>query len=321
MYLICKKVKILVVGKQSFLKWPENVAGAFGAQHEVELFLYNKKTLFYGLVKMWGSQRRNQIMAARLKRRIEKMKPDLIFYVSCCMIPQEFYDVLGEFPHVKKVAWAGDAYGREILPRVQNLDALFLTDTGFFSLVEDLPCPAHYLPLCVNERDFAPTHQPKTLPPFFVGVANQNRVGYFKACMTPCLIYGKGWPVDVLTQHDVRNVIIDHTRVIELINRSVAPLNVGVSSNNRNGLNLRVFEVSACGGLVIVYKQKDLGLCFEVGKEAVEYATEEEFDALVADIVARPDVYAGIAVAGYQRTLREHTFAKRMEQMLSILFA
>jgi spore maturation protein CgeB len=196
---------------------------------------------------------------------------------------------------------------------------LFRTDTGYLNIAKEWPCLCSFLPLCSNETVFKNEHLPRTELPFFVGVANEKRIEYLSAIQDKIVIYGSGWPMDKLSQHKVHNRKIPPHIVQSFISRTTAPINLTFSKNNINGLNFRTFDASASGGLIISNAVPDLELCYHIGEEAVVYKTPEDLNNLIHDIIQHPDKYQKIAEAGYQRTLKEHTYRKRMEQMFSFL--
>ena len=69
----------------------------------------------------------------------------------------------------------------------------------------------------------------------------------------------------------------------------------------------------------MVNESKDLSACYRIGEEAVTYKTPEDLNNLVHDIMQHPDKYQKIAEAGYQRTMKQHTYSKRLDQMFMIL--
>ncbi|MNW17774.1 hypothetical protein D3C71_2170770 [compost metagenome] len=66
-------------------------------------------------------------------------------------------------------------------------------------------------------------------------------------------------------------------------------------------------------------RKDNLHELFEVGREIVAYSSKEEAGELVCHYLEHPDEAAQIAQAGQARTLREHTYAQRMQELLPIL--
>ena len=310
-------MKILVVGKKQLMHWPETTAHFLVQKNQVKLFLYNKWTFSSIFYKFFSRKKRYQKCAEKLRCLIRSFQPDLIFYVSSFFIPKECYQILDEFPKIVRIGWVGDVFSQDAKERADYLDILFCSDTGYLKDTQGFKCQSLYLPLCADETVFVNRHLPRTLPPFFVGIANDVRISYLKAIKKTCLIYGRRWPK--MPQHQIHNHRISYRKAQDFINRSIAPININFSKNNINGLNFRVFEIPCCGGLILMNDMPDSHLCYQVGKEAVVYRTPEELNLLIQDVLEFPEKYEKIAQAGYERTLREHTYEKRLEQMMEIL--
>lgn len=92
---------------------------------------------------------------------------------------------------------------------------------------------------------------------------------------------------------------------------------IDVAEDNAN--NMRLFEATGCGALLVTDAKKNLGDLFEVGREVVAYRDENEAAELVAHYLAHDDERERIARAGQERTLREHTYVRRMRELVPIL--
>jgi hypothetical protein len=101
--------------------------------------------------------------------------------------------------------------------------------------------------------------------------------------------------------------------------RSRVTLNrhINVAENNAN--NMRLYEATGVGAMLLTDKKDNLGDLFEVGKEVVAYSGEEEAAELIHYYLAHPEEADAIARAGQARTLKEHTYERRMEELVPIL--
>jgi spore maturation protein CgeB len=90
-----------------------------------------------------------------------------------------------------------------------------------------------------------------------------------------------------------------------------------VAENYAN--NMRLYEATGVGSLLITDRKDNLGNLFEVGKEVVAYSTQEEASELIRHYLAHPDEAEAIAKAGQARTLRDHTYKRRMDELVPIL--
>lgn len=82
--------------------------------------------------------------------------------------------------------------------------------------------------------------------------------------------------------------------------------------------NMRLFEATGCGALLVTDHKDDLDDLFVVGEEVVAYRTPEECAALVQYYLHHPDEAERIARAGRARTLRDHSYDARMAESAEI---
>ena len=101
--------------------------------------------------------------------------------------------------------------------------------------------------------------------------------------------------------------------------RSKITLNrhINVAENNAN--NMRLFEATGVGSLLLTDRKDNLGELFEVGKEVIAYSSKEEAAELIQYYLAHPVEAEVIAKAGQARTLRDHTYKTRMQELVPIL--
>ncbi len=92
---------------------------------------------------------------------------------------------------------------------------------------------------------------------------------------------------------------------------------INVAENNAN--NMRLYEATGVGAMLLTDRKDNLHELFEIGREVVAYSSKEEAVELVRHYLDHPDELAKIAKAGQARTLREHTYAQRMQELVPIL--
>jgi hypothetical protein len=92
---------------------------------------------------------------------------------------------------------------------------------------------------------------------------------------------------------------------------------INVAENNAN--NMRLYEATGVGAMLLTDRKDNLHELFEIGKEVVAYSSKEEAAELVRHYLDHPQEAEQIAKAGQARTLREHTYAQRMQELVPIL--
>ncbi|MBW7457845.1 glycosyltransferase, partial [Paenibacillus sepulcri] len=97
-------------------------------------------------------------------------------------------------------------------------------------------------------------------------------------------------------------------------------------SDNKNSLNLpgrsinpRTYEISACGTLQLTDLREDLPRYYNPGSEIETFANPEELHAKLAYYLTHEDQRREVALRGLRRTLVEHTFVSRIQQLAATL--
>ena len=92
---------------------------------------------------------------------------------------------------------------------------------------------------------------------------------------------------------------------------------INVAENNAN--NMRLFEATGMGSLLLTDKKDNLRQLFEEDREIVTYESKEEALEKYNYLMNNPKELAKIAKAGQLRTLKEHTYENRIKELIPIL--
>jgi spore maturation protein CgeB len=84
-------------------------------------------------------------------------------------------------------------------------------------------------------------------------------------------------------------------------------------------VNMRLFEATGVGTLLVTDNGRQLGQLFEPGLEAVSYSGPSDLAESVRYYLEHEHERQAIAAAGQARTLRDHTYAQRMQELAAIL--
>lgn len=105
----------------------------------------------------------------------------------------------------------------------------------------------------------------------------------------------------------------------QILHNSSITLNqhIGVAECYAN--NMRLYEATGVGTLLITDWKVNLHEMFEPGEEVVAYRTPEECAELVQYYLEHEQEREAIARAGQQRTLQEHTYYHRMQELVDIV--
>lgn len=101
--------------------------------------------------------------------------------------------------------------------------------------------------------------------------------------------------------------------------RSRITINVHIDAAENNANNMRLYEATGCGALLVTDHKDNLAELFEPDKEIITFRNPQEAVEKVRYYIEHPIEAAAIASAGQARTLREHTYGRRMEELVSII--
>lgn len=87
-----------------------------------------------------------------------------------------------------------------------------------------------------------------------------------------------------------------------------------------SGVNLRAYDITGCGGFLLMNNQPELEESFIIGKEVEVYDSFYDFVDKLNYYMIHEDERVNIALKGRERCLSEHTIDKRLEKIFSIVF-
>jgi glycosyltransferase involved in cell wall biosynthesis len=103
--------------------------------------------------------------------------------------------------------------------------------------------------------------------------------------------------------------------MFQVLRDSNATLNIHADSSPVFASNMRLFEATGVGTCLITDWKKNLQQLFEPDKEIVVYESAEEMVEKTKWLLNHPREREEIASAGKERTMKDHTYARRAEQL------
>lgn len=85
------------------------------------------------------------------------------------------------------------------------------------------------------------------------------------------------------------------------------------------GLSLRIWDVLGCGGFLLTNYQAEIPEYFNIGKDLETYESMEELEQKVQYYLTHEEERVEIAVNGYEKVARYHTWTQRVTEMLRVL--
>ncbi len=166
-------------------------------------------------------------------------------------------------------------------------------------------------------------------PLSFVGAGYYNRRMLFRGLSDyPFKIWGSDWPLapplDRLIQLNAAR--IDTETCVRIFNASTINLNLHSSLSHEgvvpdgDFVNPRTFEIASCGAFQLADRRTLLGELFEEG-ELELFGDLAELRGKIDHYLDRPEERSRIAGLGRRRVLAEHTYLRRMEELLAVMLA
>jgi spore maturation protein CgeB len=104
-----------------------------------------------------------------------------------------------------------------------------------------------------------------------------------------------------------------------ILRRSLMTLNHHIDMAGPFAANLRLYEATGVGTLLVTDWKENLSALFEPGREVIAYRTNDECVEFVRHFLAHEGERARTAQAGQLRTLKDHTYSVRMRELVDIV--
>ena len=259
--------------------------------------------------------------------QVARTRPDVVYVQDLNNTPAAFLDAIRPFVKIVCGQIATPVVGRVPFDRY---DVLISSFPHYVAKFREVGLCAYYQPLAFSETVLDAVGNPawngrKTDCSFVGGISRLhiegNQLLEDLAQKTPTQFWGYGaehlapssaiaprhggpaWGNDMFRRlADSRITINRHGEIAD-----------------RFANNMRLFEATGCGALLITDHKDNLDDLFVVGEEVVAYRSREECVSLVSYFLDHPEQAEKIARAGQARTRRDHSYARRMEHTAEIL--
>ena len=105
----------------------------------------------------------------------------------------------------------------------------------------------------------------------------------------------------------------------QVLHQSKLSLNHHIDVAENYAGNIRLFESTGVGSLLVTDWKPNLHEIFEPGKEVIAYRSHQECVEMIEYYLSHEHERQSIARAGQERTLTEHTYYHRMQELIGIL--
>ena len=251
-------------------------------------------------------------------------KPDVIFICDVLYLPAHFHRTLKEYT---KLLVGEMAYP---IPRALDLrpfDLIVSAAPHYVERLRQAGARSEMLRLGFEQTVLDRLgNQPKDVELAFIGFvskAHQQRLELLEELSrtTPLSVWGAGaesLPPDSPLRARVRPPLWGYDMYRQL-QRSKIALNIHIDMAEQFAANMRLYEATGVGTMLLTDWKTNLHEMFDVGTEVVAYRSIEECVELVNYYLAHDSEREAIAEAGQKRTLCEHSYYHRMQELTEIL--
>jgi spore maturation protein CgeB len=260
-----------------------------------------------------------------LAAQIEEMKPDVILNQELSYIRTRCLDRI--VPRGTKIV-GQSASALPIGENFKRYDLLISSLPNFVEYFLSLGVRAALSPLAFDSRVLVGMRRPavRDIDVSFVGslsADHSTRVALIEALAreVPLKVWGTG--VDELPRSSPIRACFQGEawgrQMYDVLSRSRVTINQHIDLANGFSNNMRLYEATGCGALMIVDRGRNLQSIFEPEVEVITYRSAEDCVAAVRHALSKPAAAAEVAAAGQRRTLSEHSYIRRAAELSRIL--
>jgi spore maturation protein CgeB len=260
-----------------------------------------------------------------LLAQVEEFRPDVVYLQNLHVLSDATMDALRSGGALVAGQIASEAPDAE---RLRRYDLLLTSFPHYVAAFRALGVDAEYFrigfdPRILDAFGAAATEHDVV----FVGALNGVRHRRGNAALAraarelPVEFWGydlRGWPPWSIIRRRYHGEAwgLDMFRVLAS-SRIVLNRHIGAARQYAN--NMRLYETTGVGSLLVTDAKENLGELFVVGEEVIAYRDADDLVAQTRRLLADEDERRAIASAGHARTLREHTYAVRMRELAEML--
>jgi len=263
-----------------------------------------------------------------IKRLAEEFIPDLVLSIKGEAVKPETIEWIGNELSAKTALWYPDdprffnSLVRYIAP---SYDYVFTCSKNAIQMYKELGIGSIFrlsfaCDPSIHKKVNLTLEEKKTygVDVVFVGTYTSSRARFIRALVEAGVkvkVYGSYWKFFMRG-----NNVYDGKYGIDMVkifNSSKIVLNFHADSNY--GPNMRVFEATGSGAFLLTDNAEDLGDFFTIGKEVATFSDIKDLISLVDYYLDNEKEREAIANAGYIKCHTDHTYEKRLKDMINLI--
>ena len=260
----------------------------------------------------------NQKMSQMLLADVDRFKPDVVFSVFFAFDRDPTPDAIRQISKTgcKTVNWFCDSdirYDNFDKPWSDHLDYCVTTSArGLEKYRKDGLASKVIKSQWAVSPKYKKLDLPRDVNISFIGQPHSNRreiIHQLSQRGFPVETYGSGW---------TKRLTFDE--MVQMFNRSKINLNLNNAAMGRSEqIKGRNFEVPGCGGFLLTGACDNLFEYYEFGKEIAVFNSFGQMCQMARHYLDHEEEREKIALAGYQRTIRDHTYSRRLDSIFSAM--
>lgn len=328
-------LRVAVLGKRNHLHWDEHVAEGFvDAGCAVRHYAINRRPAAVAIGRATlravagrrGAAAGDAWHARLVARDLREFAPQLVVVVSVFFVPECYLQAIHALPTPPPVlGWDGDALIRnDAVSRYSDLiDVVGTTERTLFPRVESLFPRALYLAYAANPRIYHERGISRSPRAYFCGAWTEARaLQLARVAQAPITVRGPNWERLAAPSPSIQ-LLPGKVTMLEQARDYASHLvvwNQHQTVNNPHGsLNMRDFEATASGALLVSDHRDLMAEHFDVGEDVMTYRDDDELESLLLESVADPERSDARARRAMQRVLAHETYRHRALSILDAL--
>ncbi|RKX93227.1 MAG: hypothetical protein DRP84_08790 [Spirochaetes bacterium] len=273
----------------------------------------------------------------KLISTVRKLKPDIVLDIGGRFLyPETLKKIKDIYPKIKLCLWATegarDIIEKDFVNEVRFYDYLFCTSVYVVEEFKKIKVKkVRYLPFGTDIDFYRKIKLSKhDLKKYscdigFLGACESNREKVLSQLSEYNLaVWGTEW--DKLNNRNILKHIKGSSglygrNVVKFYN--AAKINININRERYNlypsGMNLRLFDISACHAFLITQYVEEISSAFKIGSEIEIFHNVEELKEKIKFYLSHEDKRELIAENSYRKIYQAHTWKQRMQEMLSYL--
>jgi len=285
----------------------------------------------------------NKIYNKYIMREIKNFDPDIILIFKGTFLDENLVKLINSLENKKRIIihYMNDEsennnFINHSLRLAPFVDFIFTTAYNYLPIYHQFGFKAYYLPFAC----FPPIHKMMSntkmnkysYDVIFVGTYRPEREILLKDLLLRLTnfnekikigIFGGGWQKSKYNL--VKKLAIPHELIGENLtkayNSSKIVLNIHKPLDKIDGMkaNMRVFEATGCGSLLLTDYIHGIEEFYDIGKELLSYDNVEDLFSSINFLLTNEKTCEEIAFKGFEKAHRVHTYLNRMKHMISII--